>query len=333
MKTAVLALPLALSGLPALAEEVNLYSYRQPELIAPLVEAFTAQSGIEVNVAYLSEGMVERLKAEGQRSPADLVLTVDAARLKAVVDAGVTQAVDSEVLRAAVPEGFRDPEGHWWGLTSRARIVYASRERVEDGAVTTYEDLASEAWKGRICTRSGMHPYNIALTAAYLAHHGEAETKTWLETLRGNLARKPQGNDRAQVRAIWAGECDIAIGNTYYMGKMLEDPEQKAWAESVRILFPTFEGGGAHVNISGVAMTRAAPNRDNALAFMEFLVSPEAQAIYAEANYEYPVSPEAEPSELVASWGRFTPDDVDLMALARLRPEALRLMEEVDFDG
>ncbi|MGH1459339.1 MAG: Fe(3+) ABC transporter substrate-binding protein [Paracoccaceae bacterium] len=317
----------------AMADEVNLYSYRQPELLKPLTDAFTAETGIKVNVAYLAKGMVERLSAEGKRSPADLVLTVDIARLSAVVDAGLTQPVESATLSANVPAQYHDADKHWWGLTTRARIVYASRDRVAEGEVTTYEDLADPKWKGRICTRSGTHAYNVALTSAYLLHHGEAETKTWLEGVKANLARKPQGNDRAQVKAIWAGECDISIGNTYYMGKMVSDPEQKAWADSVRIVFPTFENGGAHVNISGVAMTKYAPHPENALKMMEFLTSPEAQKIYAEANFEYPVAPNTSADPLVESWGSFTPDEADLMELARLRPAALKLIEEVDFDG
>ena len=202
-----------------------------------------------------------------------------------------------------------------------------------DGEVTTYEDLADPKWKGRICTRSGTHAYNVALVAAYLHHHGAEETRTWLEGVKANLARKPQGNDRAQVKGIWSGECDISIGNTYYMGAMLNDPEQKEWADSVRIVFPTFEGGGAHMNISGVALTKAAPNKENAIRMMEFLTSPKAQEIYAEANYEYPIAPGTEPAALVKSWGGFTPDEVNLTDLAKLRPEALQIIQSVDFDG
>ena len=213
------------------------------------------------------------------------------------------------------------------------RQVYASNERVQPGEITTYEDLASDKWKGRICTRSGLHNYNLALMSAVIAHDGEAGAKVWAEGVRANLARKPEGNDRAQVKAIWAGECDISLGNTYYMGEMLADPEQAAWAEAVRIIFPTFENGGTHVNVSGVAMTKAAPNREEALKLMEFLVSPIAQGIYAELNTEYPVLEGAPISDLVASWGSFTPDDVDLEDLAKNRPAALRIMEEVNFDG
>ncbi|WP_298806758.1 Fe(3+) ABC transporter substrate-binding protein [uncultured Lentibacter sp.] len=318
---------------PALAEEVNIYSYRQPELIKPLTDAFTAETGIAVNVAYLEKGMVERLQAEGKRSPADLIFTVDISRLNAAVQAGLTQPVTSETLTANVPDIYHDPEGHWWGLTTRARIVYASKTRVPEGEVTTYEDLADPKWKGRICTRSGTNAYNVALTSAAIYHHGEAAAKAWLEGLKQNLARKPQGNDRAQVKAIWAGECDIAIGNTYYMGQMLADPEQKEWADSVNVLFPVFEGAGTHVNISGVAMTKAAPNKDNALKMMEFLTSPQAQEIYAHANYEYPIAPGTEADALVTSWGSFEADPVNLMDLARLRDEALKLTETVDFDG
>ena len=332
LRSAPIALFAASVALPALAE-VNVDSHRQPELIEPLMDAFTEETGIKVNLAYLDEGMVERLRAEGARSPADLVFTVDIARLAEVVEAGLTQPVESDALERNVPDAFHDPEGHWWGLTTRARVVYASTERVADGDVTTYEDLADEKWRGRICTRSGLHDYMVALTSAMLHHHGEDATREWLTGLKENLARQPQGNDRAQIRAIWAGECDISLGNTYYMGLMLQDEEQKQWADSVRLLFPEFEDGGTHVNISGVAMARNAPHPEDALRLMEFLTSPEGQELYAELNNEYPIAPGAEPSDLVKSWGDFEADEVNLMDLARLRADALRLTEEVDYDG
>lgn len=329
-----LTLPVALLASSAFAD-VNVYSYRQPELIQPLVEAFTAETGIQVNVAFLENGLVERLKAEGDRSPADVILTVDIARLTEAVDAGVTQPLITETLEQNIPAEFHDPEGQWWGMTTRARIVYASKDRVAPGDVTTYEDLADPKWKGRICTRSGMHTYMIALTSAYIAHHGEAEAKVWLQGLKDNLARRPQGDDRAQVKAIWAGECDISLGNTYYMGEMLADEEQRVWADSVRLDFPVFDvdGGGTHVNISGVALTKAAKNKDEAIQFIEFLSSHEAQEIYAELNSEYPVAPGTEASDLVASWGTFTPDNLSLIEIANQRAAALRLTEEVDYDG
>ena len=332
-KTLMIAVAATLAAAPLAAQEVNVYSYRQPELIAPLTDAFTEATGIEVNVAYLEKGMIERLQAEGRRTPADLVFTVDISRLAAIVDADLTQPAVSDTLIANVPEQYRDPDNRWWGLTTRARIVYASKERVAEGEVTTYEDLADPKWKGRICTRSGTHAYNVALTSAILNYYGEDGAKEWLEGVKANLARKPQGNDRAQVKAIWAGECDIAIGYTYYMGKMLEDPEQAQWANSVNIVFPTFENAGTHVNISGVAMTKYAPNPENALKLMEYLTSPEAQEIYATANYEYPIAPGSKPDDLVASWGSFVADDVNLMTLAANRSAALKLIEIVDFDG
>ena len=332
-RTPLFALSLIALASPTLADEVNVYSLRQPELVQPLFDKFTEETGIEVNVAHIDKGMVERLVSEGDRSPADLVMTVDIAKLAQVVEAGVTQPVDSEVLAANIPAEFRDPGNQWFGLTTRGRVVYASKERVADGEVTTYEDLADPKWQGRICTRPGTHDYNLGLMAAMIEHHGPDYAKEWAAGLRANLAKKPEGNDRAQVKSIWAGECDITLGNTYYMGAMLTDPEQTEWANSVRIVFPTFDGDGTHLNVSGVAMTKAAPNKDAALKLMEFLSSDEAQAIYAETNYEFPVKPGVAKSELVASWGEFTPDSLNLMDVAKSRAEALKLMEEVNFDG
>ena len=332
MSLRALLLATATCATPALAD-VNIYTTRQPELIQPVIDAFTAETGIAVNLAFVEEGIVERLKAEGARSPADLVMTVDIANLQQIVDADVIQPVDSAILTAAIPANLRSPDNLWFGLTTRARIIYASKERVADGEVTTYEDLTSPEWLGRICTRSGTHNYNLALLAAVIAHHGEEAATTWAAGLHANLARKPNGGDRDQVRAIWAGECDISLGNTYYMGEMLGDPEQAEWANAVRIIFPTFEGGGTHINISGVALTAAAPNKDEAVQLMEFLVSPTAQAIYAEVNNEYPVLQGAALSDLVQSWGSFTPDTLDLTELAGHRAAALRIMEEVNFDG
>jgi len=241
--------------------------------------------------------------------------------------------VQSEVLEANIPAEFRDPADHWFGLTTRARIVYASKDRVAPGEVTTYEDLADPKWRGRICTRSGTHDYNVALLAAVIAHDGAEAAKAWAEGLKANLARKPDGGDRDQAKAIWAGECDIALGNTYYMGQMLADPEQAAWANAVNVVFPTFAAGGTHMNVSGVAMTKAAPNKDAALRLMEWLSSDTAQAIYAETNYEFPVKPGVARSAVVQGWGDFTPDTLPLADVAAQRPAALQLMEEINFDG
>lgn len=322
-----------LLGSSVSASELNIYSYRQPFLIEPLTSAFSDQTGIKVNIVHLKKGMIERMKAEGKRSPADIVLTVDISRLSALVDAELTQSVDSPILDSNIPKKYRDPNGLWFGLTTRARIIYASKERIKNGEVETYEQLADPKLRGKICTRSGLNAYNLALTSAILHHHGEEFAINWLNGLKGNLARKPQGNDRAQVKAIWAGECDISIGNTYYMGKMLEDAEQAEWANSVRIIFPKFENGGTHVNVSGIGMAKFSPNPENALKFMEFLSSANAQEIYATANFEYPIAPGTQADKLVKSWGSFEADDVNLMTIAKLRKRALELTEIVDFDG
>lgn len=333
MKTLALAALLSAAAVSATAQEVNIYSSRQPELIDPILQAFTAETGIAANVVFLKKGMLERLRAEGRRSPADVVLTADIANLDAMVQAGLTQAVSSDIIDANIPAPYRDAGNQWFGITSRARIIYASKDRVADGEISTYEQLAGPEWRGRICSRSGTHDYNIALTAAYLYHHGEADTEAWLSGVKANLARAPQGNDRAQVKAIWAGECDIAIGNTYYMGKMLADPEQAEWANSVHLIFPTFDGHGTHINLSGMAMTAASAHPENAQKLMEFLTGDVAQSLYAKANFEYPLNPDVAPDALVASWGAFTPDPTPLTDIARLRGAALRLVERVDFDG
>ncbi|MEO1919309.1 MAG: Fe(3+) ABC transporter substrate-binding protein [Paracoccaceae bacterium] len=317
---------------PLMAQEVNIYSSRQPQLINPTLAAFTKQTGIKTNVVFLKSGMLERLKAEGRRSPADLVLTTDIANLTAVADAGLTQSVASNVLNANVPAIYREADGNWFGLTMRARIAYTSKDRVAKGELTSFEDLADPKWAGRICIRSGLHNYNIALLSAMIAHHGETDAEAWLSGVKANLARKPQGNDRAQIKAVWAGECDVAIGNTYYMGKMLADPEQVAWAESVNLIFPTIGNNGAHINVSGMAMTASAPNKVEALMLMEFLTSTKAQEIYAELNYEYPLLADVPVSELVKSWGEFTADDTPLTDIAQFRGDALKMVNTVNFD-
>lgn len=316
------------------AAEVNIYSYRQPQLIKPLLEAFTEKTGIKTNVIFAKKGLIERMRAEGENSPADLLLTVDIGRLDGAKAKGITQPVTSEILSSNIPEKFRDVEGHWFGLTTRARVIYASKDRVSQEAIT-YEELADPKWKGRICTRSGQHVYTLGLAASIIAHSGEDAAKTWLDNLRKNLARKPTGNDRAQVQGVFSGECDIALGNTYYMGRMQTNekkPEQKEWAASVRLLFPNNDGRGTHVNLSGVVLAKHAPNKADAIKLMEFLSDSEAQKLYAEANFEYPVKPGVAVSERVASWGEFKADDISLNAVAAQREKASELVDIVGFD-
>lgn len=316
----------------AAPKEVNVYSYRQPFLVQPLFEAFTRASGIRVNVVFAQQGMVERIRREGRNSPADVLLTVDIGRLEDAVTAGVVQPVRSATLEQRVPEYLRHPKGLWYGLSVRARVIYASRSRVPEGALTSYADLADPRWKGRICTRSGKHAYNVSLVSSILIHRGEQQTKTWLEGLQRNLARKPQGNDRAQVKAIHEGLCDISLGNSYYMGAMLRDAEQSAWAHSAYLIFPNQQNRGTHVNISGAALARYAPNRAHAQRLLEFLLSELGQRIYAETNLEYPVSPETAWPALLESWGRFRADRLSLEEIASRRSDAVRLLDRVGFE-
>ncbi|MBW3694170.1 Fe(3+) ABC transporter substrate-binding protein [Vibrio sp. T187] len=315
------------------AEEVNVYSYRQPFLVEPMFKEFTKETGIKVNVKFAKKGLAEKLAQEGEYSPADVILTVDISRLAELTSKDLVQAVNSDVIEANVPAQYQDTDNEWFALTTRTRSVYSSRDRVGKlGEDFTYADLAKPEFKGKICTRSGKHPYNVSLVSSMIAHEGEAATKEWLEGVKSNLARKPQGNDRAQVKAIKEGLCDVSLGNSYYLGKMVNDEKQKAWADSVYINFPNQKTEGTHVNISGMAMAKYAPNQDNAVKLMEFLTGDVAQSMYAEVNYEYPVKAGVKRSDLVASWGDFKSDKVSLDEIAEHHAAAIKLLDEVKFD-
>ncbi len=315
-----------------LAEDsVNIYSYRQAYLIDPVVEQFTKDTGIKVNVLFAKKGLAERLQREGKHTKADLVLTTDISRLMDLVNKELTQKVDSKVINENIPAHLQGADNHWFALTTRVRNIYASKERVGNIDIT-YEDLADEKFKGKICTRSGKHPYTIALVSSMIAHHGAESTKAWLKGVKGNLARKPQGNDRAQVKAIKEGICDVSLGNSYYFGKMLADEKQIAWANSVHILFPNQKDRGAHVNVSGMALTKHAPNKEAAIKLMEYLSSGSAQQIYAEVNMEYPVKPGVKSSKVVSAWGEFKSDKLDMDKIAKNREQAIKLIDEVKFD-
>lgn len=335
MKSLILSIAtftMLMTSLAAQSNEVNVYSYRQPFLIKPLFNAFTNETGIKVNVVFAKKGLAERLIREGKNSPADLVFTVDIGRLSEVVDKDVVQAVSSDKLTQNIPAQYRDPEGKWFALTTRTRSIYASKERANLNDIQNYEDLANPVWKGKICTRSGKHPYNLALIASMISHHGEAETTTWLKGVKANLARKPQGNDRAQVKAIKEGVCDLSLGNNYYFGKMLSNEEQAEWAEAVHLTFPNQANRGTHVNISGMALTKSAPNKDNAIKLMEFLSQELAQKMYSEQNFEYPVNPKVAPSGLLQSWGAFKADNLSLAEITKNRKLAAQLVDKVGFD-
>jgi len=333
---------LALMGMsaataPALAADsvVNVYSYRQAFLIDPLIKAYEEKTGAKVKVVFAKKGLLQRLQAEGRNSPADVVLTADINQMAGFESENLLQPIKSDIITANIPAQYRAPDGMWTGLTMRARAIYAHKTRVKPGEVTSYEDLAKPHMKGRVCTRSGKHPYNVSLLASVIAAKGAKEAQGWVSGLKANLARRPQGNDRAQVKAIMEGECDVALGNSYYFGKMITNdkkPEQKAWAASVNILFPNQNDRGTHVNVSAAAITKASKHYNEAVKFLEFLSSNEAQKVYAAANFEYPLKKGVPLDPLVASWGTFKADDRNLSEIVAAHTAATKMMDTVGFD-
>ena len=312
--------------------EVNVYSYRQPILIDPFFEEFTKSTGIEVNVLHAKKGLLERLLSEGANTPADLVLTVDISRLKQFVEKDVLTPIESPALQKNIPSHLRDSNNRWFALSKRARIVVVSKERVATRAIERIEDLTNPKWKGKICTRPGSHAYNRSLLASIIAEHGEAEAEEWAKGLVANLARQPEGNDRAQAKAIFEGVCDIAIMNTYYYGKMKfneKNPEQKDWANAINIIFTNQNDRGNHINVAGGGVVKYSKNKENAIALLEFLTTPKAQALYSSINYEYPVNPIMSLSDELASWGAFKEDELPIEKLAELAPIAQKIIDRV----
>ncbi|MDH5410499.1 MAG: Fe(3+) ABC transporter substrate-binding protein [Alphaproteobacteria bacterium] len=316
------------------AEEVNLYSYRQEFLIRPLLDAFTKETGIAVNVQYVKGGILKRMQEEGDASVADLVLAADIATLSQHVEADTFQPVDSAALKANIPAQFRDPEGRWFGLTTRARVIVYSKDRINPSEIGTYEDLTDPKWAGRICTRSSGHVYMKSLLASIIVAKGEEIAQGWAKGVNDNLARKPQGNDRAQVKAIWQGECDIALINTYYLGAMQfneAEPEQKEWVASIGVIFPNRDDRGTHINISGGGVAKHAKNRDNAVKLLEFLSDARAQEYYAGSNFEYPVKAGVKWHPAVEAWGRFHADEAPLFEIAKQVPLAIKLYDRAGY--
>jgi iron(III) transport system substrate-binding protein len=332
---APLCLAAALAAAPALAQngDVNVYTYRESKLIQPLFEAFTKDTGIKVNVISASSGLEQRIKTEGANSPADVLLTVDIGRLEDAVNAGISQPIRSELMDKAVPPQYRDPEGHWYGVSMRARVVYAAKDRVQQDAIT-YEELADPKWKGRICIRSGQHMYNNALFAAVIAKHGAARAEEWLRGVKANLAQKPSGGDRETARDIAAGKCDLGIGNTYYWALMKNaEPDKKSWVDATKVILPTFKDGGTHVNLSGVVLAKHAPNKANAMKLVEWLVGEHAQHMYADMNYEYPVRAGIELNKTIAGYGTLKPDAMPISKVAEHKKAAANLVDKVGFDN
>ena len=329
---------LAAAALPAFAanDELTLYTTREPALIQPLITAFSTQTNIKVNTVFVKDGLLERVKAEGARSPADVLMTVDIGNLIDLVDGGVTQPVKSAALESAIPANLRGADGQWFALSLRARVLYADKNQ----PITSfrYEDLANPKWKGKVCIRAGQHPYNTALIASMIAHDGEAKTEQWLRGVKANLARKATGGDRDVARDILGGICDIGLANSYYVGQMKsakEGSDARKWGDAIKVVRPTFAGakGGTHVNISGAAVAKNAPQRANAVKLLEFLVSESAQSLYAQANYEYPVRKGVALDPIIGETiGELKVDPLPLTEIAKYRKQASALVDKVGFD-
>lgn len=331
LRTAVLLCSALVVATPAAAAEtVNIYSARKEALIKPLLDDFTKETGIEVNlVTGKADALLQRLKSEGRNSPADLLLTTDAGRLHRAKEAGVLAPVQSDTLSKRVPQNYRDPDNQWYGLSMRARPILYVKDKVDPSELSTYEALADPKWKNRICIRSSDNIYNQSLVASMIASNGAEKTEKWAQDFVKNFARPPRGGDRDQIKAAAAGVCDIAIANTYYLAMMLngDDAAQREAAEKMGVFWPNQDGRGTHVNVSGIGMTAAAKNQANARRLMEFMVGDQAQRWYADTNHEYPVVEGVPASETLQSWGEFKADDLNLSRLGELNADAVRLMD------
>lgn len=336
---------LMLAGLTALgaasataaAADVSLYTTREPKLIQPLLDEFTKDTGIAVNTVFVKDGLIERVKAEGEKSPADVLMTVDIGNLLDLVEAGVTQPVQSKVLNDAIPENLRGTDNQWYTLSLRDRVAYVAKDL--DVSALTYEAFADPKWKGKVCIRSGQHPYNTALIAAMIAHNGIEATEAWLRNVKNNLGRKASGGDRDVARDILGGICDIGIANAYYVGRMKNaEPgtDARKWGDAIKVVRPTFaneKSRGTHVNISGASVAKYAPNKENAVKLLEYLVSDKAQGLYANANYEYPIKEGIKLDPVVASFGPLVVDPLPLTEIAKHRKQASELVDKVGFNN
>lgn len=309
--------------------EVNIYSHRQPFLINPFLQEFTKETGIKTNVLYSKTGLAARIEAEGENTPADIVLTVDIARLMSYANKKLLAPVNSKILLSNIPSHLRASNKTWFAFSTRARVVAISRDRVNRSELERIEDLKAIKWKGRICTRPGRHIYNRSLLASIINANGPVEAEKWARGLVTNLARRPQGNDRAQIKAIHSGECDVALVNSYYYGKLLNSKvdEQRQWAKSVRLVFMNQNDRGNHVNISGGGLVKYSKNRKNGIKFLEFLTDEIAQKLYGKINFEYPVNPAVELSEELKVWGSFKEDTVSIEKIAELARESQKIID------
>ncbi|MEO6958999.1 MAG: Fe(3+) ABC transporter substrate-binding protein [Burkholderiaceae bacterium] len=336
LRSSALAGLTALSSSPAWAD-VNVYTTREPKLIQPLFDEFTKDSGIKVNTVFVKDGLIERVKAEGKHSPADLLMTVDIGNLLDLVEADITQAVDSPVLDNAIPANLRGADKQWYALSLRDRVAYIAKDL--DVQVITYEAFADPKWKGKVCIRSGQHPYNTALIAAMIAHNGTQAAEQWLRGVKTNLGRKAAGGDRDVARDILGGICDIGIANAYYVGRMknaVHGSDARKWGDAIKVVRPSFAHAkisGTHVNISGASVAKHAANKKDAIVLLEYLVSDKAQSLFADANYEYPVKAGVKLNPVVASFGPLTVDSLNLTEIAKHRKQASELVDKVGFNN
>ena len=330
-----LAIAIALAGASGLAYadgSVNVYSARHYDSDQAMYDAFTEQTGIEVNVLQGdSDQLIQRIKREGEASPADIMMTVDAGRLWRAEEEGIFAQVDSEVLNERLPESMRHPEGDWFGFSQRVRAIFYNPETIEPEQVDSYEKLADLSLKGKICIRSSNNIYNQSLLASMVEHHGEEGAEEWAQGVVDNMARDPEGGDRDQIKGVASGECDVAVANHYYYVRLLtsDDADEREAAESVQILFPNQDDRGAHVNVGGAGLVKGAPNHDNAVAFLEFLASDEAQELFAVGNHEFPVVEGVAVDEVLGSWGEFKKDEVNVSVLGENNPEAVKIFDRV----
>lgn len=322
-------------ALQAAAEEVNVYSSRHYSTDQALYDGFTEATGIEVNLIEAEgDALIERLQAEGEASPADVFVTADASRLARAVEAGVFQPIASETLSAAIPENLRHPEGLWFGFSMRVRAIVYAKDRVDPGEITSYEDLADPAWEDRICIRSSSNVYNQSLVASLIAADGLDAAEAWAEGIVANMARKPQGGDTDQIKAVAAGECDVAVANHYYLARLMtsDNEEDQAVADAVGIIFPNQEGPdqegrGAHANISGAGVAAHAPHKEAAVRFLDYLATPEAQSYFAAGNQEWPVVDGVKLSPVLEEWSGFEVDTVQMDSYGENNADALKAMD------
>lgn len=323
---------LLLCSAQVLANEVNVYSAREEQLIKPLLDAFSKDTGIKVNlITGDDDPLLERLKREGTNSPADVLITADAGRLHRAVEAGTLQPIQSAKLNQAIPANLRDPGNQWFGLTYRARVIFYNPAKVQANELSTYEELADPKWKGRVCVRSSSSIYNQSLLASMIAAKGAAQAEQWAQGLVANLAKPPSGGDRDQIKAVAAGQCDVAIANTYYYAQMLYggDAAQQAAASQVKVFFPNQRDRGTHINVSGAGVTQSAKHKDNAVKLLEYMVLDDAQRWYSTTNGEYPVKRGIDAGPQLQGWGTFKSDALNLSALGKHNAQAVQIMDKV----